>query len=99
MAIRKNICVWLFEKSTMPYARLFKRGKAPWKLSKKDLMNFQKGTLGNALGTFLYRNNFDLIPKLERHDAYHVITNYGTEVENEIALQYFFFGNGTGYFD
>ena len=94
MEIRKNICVWLFEKSTIPYARLFKRGKTPWRLSKKDLLRFPKGTLGNALGTFLNHNNFELIPKLERHDAYHVITNYGTEVENEIALQYFFFGNG-----
>jgi len=43
---------------------------------------------------FLDRNNFELIAKVERHDAYHVLTGYGTKVEDEIALQCLCFGNG-----
>ncbi|WP_235906149.1 ubiquinone biosynthesis protein COQ4 [Patiriisocius marinistellae] len=51
-------------------------------------------TFGYHLGSFLKERNFHLIPKVERHDAYHVLTGYGTNVEDEIALQYCCFGNG-----
>ncbi|MGB0849683.1 MAG: Coq4 family protein [Bacteroidia bacterium] len=46
------------------------------------------------MGRFLNHHDFQLIPRLERHDAYHVITGYSTEVKGEIELQYFFLGNG-----
>ena len=93
MGIRKKICIWLFDISKLPYAKYFKKNEA-WNLSTNDLLKFPTNTLGNELGKFLNTNNFKLIPKLEKHDAYHVITGFGTTVENEIALQYFFLGNG-----
>lgn len=93
MGIRKKICVWLFDVSKLPYAKYFKKN-SPWNLSANDLLQFPLNSLGNELGKFLDTNQFSLIPKLEKHDAYHVITEFGTTVENEIALQYFFWGNG-----
>lgn len=94
MKIRKHMCIWLFEKSKIPYSKLFKTNKLAWNLTNRQLLNFPSTTLGYRLGHFLATNNFSLIPKLERHDAYHVITGYGTKIEEEISLQYFLFGNG-----
>lgn len=92
MKNREKICIWLFEKSKTPYAKYFKSNPA-WDLSRTDLISFPTNTLGYELGLFLTTNDYHLIPKLEKHDAYHVITEYGTSVKDEIALQYFFLGN------
>jgi len=94
MNIREKICVLLFEKSKTPYAKIFKRRKIPWKVSREELLNCNLGSLSWALGDFLKTNDFNLIPRLERHDAYHVLTGFGTEVKDEIALQFLCFGNG-----
>ncbi len=90
--MRKKIIIWLFEQSQKIYTT-FKKKKS-WNLSRAMLLNYPKETLGYALGVFLEKNGFELIPKVERHDAYHVLTGYGTNVEDEIALQYVCFGNG-----
>ena len=92
MKIREKICVWVFEKTKIPYANHFKTNIA-WNLNRTDLLKFPIQTLGYELGLFLTTNDYHLIPKLEKHDAYHVITGYGTSVKEEIALQYFFLGN------
>ena len=59
-----------------------------------DLLNYPKTSFGYHLGEFLNKNNFELIAKVERHDAYHTLCGYGTSVEDEIALQYLCLGNG-----
>ena len=92
-ALRKKLIIWLFEFSQRKYTALFKNHK-PWGLSTKDLLNYPKPSFGRHLGEFLKRNNFELLPKVERHDCYHVLCNYGTNVEDEIALQCLCLGNG-----
>lgn len=91
--LRKKLITWLFEISKELYTYIFKN-HAPWGIYKKELLTYPKGTFGKHLGLFLDENNFELIPKIERHDAYHVLTGYGTKVEDEIALQFLSFGNG-----
>jgi len=91
---RKKLIVWLFEKSQTLYVRYFKKNKAPWKISKQKLLKYPTDTLGYKYAQFLEENKFEILPKLERHDAYHVITGYKSKVEDEIALQYLCFGNG-----
>lgn len=93
MIYRKKLILWLFEKSQKVYTNMFKNHDS-WNLTKFDLLKFPEHTLGNHLGEFLYKNGFELIPKVERHDAYHALTGYGTNVEDEIALQCLCFGNG-----
>ena len=93
MNYRKKIILWLFEKSQNIYTKYFKK-KEPWQILRADLLKYPKNSIGKHLGDFLLENGFELIPKVERHDAYHVITGYGTNVEDEIALQYLCFGNG-----
>ncbi|AOW21747.1 Coq4 family protein [Urechidicola croceus] len=90
---RKKIVEWLFYTSEKIYTKYFKKN-APWGITKKDLLQLPENSFGNSLGKFLEKHNFDLIPKVERHDAYHIITGFGTNAEDEIALQYLCFGNG-----
>jgi len=89
---RKQLILWLFEVSRNLYTR-FKK-KQPWNLTTAELVVMPSHTYGHRLGLFLKSNGFELIPKVERHDAYHVLTGFDTEVEDEIALQYLCFGNG-----
>ena len=94
MKIRKRIIVRLFELSQQFYTQYFKRKKIPWAVDRTTLLDYPEQSFGRELGLFLTANKFELIPKVERHDAYHVLTGYGTEVEDEIAMQYVCFGNG-----
>ncbi|WP_179008511.1 Coq4 family protein [Winogradskyella forsetii] len=90
---RKQLIIWLFEHSQRIYTSLFKNHK-PWNVSKSDLLKFPEPSFGRHLGEFLDTNNFELIPKVERHDCYHVLCGYSTKVEDEIALQCLCYGNG-----
>lgn len=90
--MRKKFIYWLFEHSQRIYIQ-FKK-KKPWGITSKELLLFPKETFGFQLGKMLQENGFELIPKVERHDAYHLLTGYGTKVEDEIALQYLCFANG-----
>ncbi|GAB5564101.1 MAG: hypothetical protein Wins2KO_11640 [Winogradskyella sp.] len=92
-SLRKQLIVWLFEHSQHLYTSLFKSNTS-WHITKSDLLEFPKDSFGKHLGNFLNDNNFELIPKVERHDCYHVLCGYGTEVEDEIALQCLCYGNG-----
>ena len=90
--LRKQIINWLFASSQKLYTRF--KNKQPWNIGNEELLAMPLHTFGYELGRFLEGNNFQLIPKVERHDAYHVLTGFGTQQEDEIALQYLCFGNG-----
>ena len=93
MKKRKKIIIWLFEKSQKIYTKYIKKNE-PWNINKSDLLHYPEESFGRHMGMFLVDNEFDLIPKAERHDAYHVLTGYDTKVEDEIAQQYLCYGNG-----
>lgn len=90
--MREKTLIWLFSHTQKKYLKL--KNKKSWNISRKELLEFPKKTLGNELGLFLKKNDFELLPKAERHDAYHVLTGYDTKVKDEIALQYLCLGNG-----
>ncbi|WP_233267634.1 ubiquinone biosynthesis protein COQ4 [Algibacter sp. L1A34] len=93
MKNRKKLLTWLFKKAQKLYGDLFLTRK-PWGIKKNQLLNYPEDSFGKHLGLFLSKYNFELIPKGERHDAYHTLTGYKTNVEDEIALQYLCIGNG-----
>jgi hypothetical protein len=93
MKYRKKLIEWLFEKSQEIYTNMFKKHE-PWGIYKAELLTYPKDSFGKHLGLFLDKHNFELISKVERHDAYHTLKGYGTKVEDEIALQCLCFGNG-----
>ena len=92
-SLRKQFIIWLFEHSQRLYTSLFKKHDS-WNITKSDLLKLPQPTFGRHLGEFLDKNNFELIPKVERHDCYHVLCGYSTKVEDEIALQCLCYGNG-----
>lgn len=92
--MRKQLVAKLFEWSQGFYVRYFKQHKTPWGLSKKDLLQYPNGSLGYAMGQFLDARGFQVIAKVERHDAYHVLLNFNTQAQDEVALQYLCFANG-----
>lgn len=83
----------LYESSKKPYQKYFKKNE-PWKIDKTKLMDYPENSLGNGLGNFLFKNQFDIQEKLEDHDIIHVLTNTGISVYEEIGMQYYLFGNG-----
>ena len=91
--LRKQLIEWLFENSQKVYTNLFKNHE-PWGIYREELLTYPDESFGKHLGLFLAKNNFELIAKVERHDAYHTLTGYDTNVEDEIALQCLCFGNG-----
>ena len=94
MNIRLKFMLWLYDWSQILYAKIFKRNKAAWGISKSELLLFPEGSLGRALGEFYQTKGFDVMPKLENHDVFHILTETGTEIQDEIAMQYLLFGNG-----
>lgn len=91
--MRAKILEKLYDWSKIPYQRFFKQNDA-WNISIKKLLNYPDGSLGNCLGNFLNRNSFDLQEKLESHDVFHVLTNTGVTVPEEISMQFYLLGNG-----
>jgi len=83
----------LFELSARPYAALH-RDRQAWGLTAADLVAYPSGSLGEALGHHLHERGFELMPKLESHDVWHLLTGVGTDVVSEVALQYLLAGNG-----
>lgn len=83
----------LYEITKKPYQKWFKKGTA-WETKISDLIAMQPDSLGFHLGCFLVKYNFEMQPKLEDHDVFHVLTNTGITVQDEIAMQYFLLGNG-----
>ncbi len=91
---RLRLMIYLYEKSSKIYAALFKPHKKPWGIRKEQFADYPEGSLGKALGDFYEKYGFDVMPKLENHDVFHVLTNTGTEIQDEIAMQYLLLGNG-----
>ncbi len=90
--MRAIILEKLYEWSLVPYQAL-KQNDA-WNTSIGELLNYRKDSLGYNLGCFLSRNDFDLQQKLESHDVFHVLTDTGITVPEEISMQFYLLGNG-----
>ena len=83
----------LYEITKKPYQKWFKKGEA-WNVNTKELIAIKPDSLGFHLGCFLLKHNFEIQPKLEDHDVFHVLTKTGITVQEEIGMQYFLLGNG-----
>lgn len=92
--IRLKLMLHLYNSSSKVYANIFKWNKKPWGISKADLMNYPIGSIGHNLGLFYKSKGFDVMPKLENHDVFHILTETGTEIQDEIAMQFLLLGNG-----
>ncbi len=92
--LRTKFLVFMYETTQKNYRKFFKRGKRKWQFTEEQLLNFQEDSLGRTLGEFYHKHGFRMIPQMENHDVYHLVTNYSTKIQDEIAMQYLLFGNG-----
>ncbi|PBQ34350.1 hypothetical protein CNR22_22085 [Sphingobacteriaceae bacterium] len=90
---RAKTVLWLLEKGVPIHAGLNK-SRVAWDLTPEDFLNYPDGTLGKCLGKFYKKEKFEPIPKAERHDIFHILLNYSTNVIDEAAMQFFLLGNG-----
>lgn len=84
---------YFYEISKKPYQKYMKKNK-PWDIPLTELIKYPNYTLGFHLYCFLSKHNFEMQPKLESHDVYHVLTKTGITVVEEISMQYYLLGNG-----
>ena len=91
--MRDLIIEKMYEWSKKPYQKFFKKNE-PWPITSKELVRYPPESLGFHMGCFLLKYNFEIQPKLEDHDVFHVLTNTGVSVTEEIGMQYLLLGNG-----
>lgn len=92
--LRVRFIIFMYENSQKQYRKYFKKKKRQWQFNEKQLLSFREDSLGRTLGDFYHDHGFRMIPKMENHDVYHLITDLGTHIQDEIAMQYLLFGNG-----
>lgn len=92
-SLRERFVLWILEKGAPWHYRFCKNRKA-WSMNSNDLLCFPEGSLGRNLAYFYKKEGFEPIPKAERHDVFHVLLDYTTEVSDEAAMQFFLLGNG-----
>ncbi|ALM21889.1 hypothetical protein AAT17_11905 [Nonlabens sp. MIC269] len=90
--IRETLISSLFRISSQIYIAI--KPASPWDISVKELLQYHYTTLGFHLGCFLLKHDFTPQPKCEDHDIFHLITGYDIDTSNEIAMQFWLYGNG-----
>ncbi|MBT2785305.1 MULTISPECIES: hypothetical protein [unclassified Halomonas] len=73
---------------------IFFKSEPVWNVHARQLILYPKNSLGFHLGSFLLKNKFEPQPRCEDHDVFHVLTGFSTDVAQEIAMQYWLWGNG-----
>lgn len=92
-SVRERLVLFILEKLAPLHHTLCRKRKA-WGLNSDQLIRFPKGTLGHTLGIFYKKQKFEPVPLAERHDVFHVLLGYSTQVKEEAAMQFFLLGNG-----
>lgn len=90
---RGQLLVWMLD-LLIPIHTSFYRNRKAWGITREQMLQYGEGTLGNRIGQFLLERDLHSIPKAERHDVYHILLSFGTDPENEAAMQFFLLGNG-----
>ncbi len=91
--IRALILDIIFGWIKKPRQKWYKKNTT-WDIPIHELVLYPHESLGYHVGCFLLKYSFKPHPKLEDLDVFHVLTNTGTTVIEEIALQFYLFGNG-----
>lgn len=90
--IREALIGFGFKLSSRLYI-LLKTGPA-WNIRVGQLLSYPTDSLGFSLGCFLAQHEFEPQAHCESHDIFHILTGYSTNTAQEIAMQYWLWGNG-----
>lgn len=90
---RETMLMWLLHAGAPLYFYWFFNQKAK-PFNPDGLLKYPAQSLGHELGLFYRRNRIEPLSGLLGHDLLHVILGYATNVQDEVKLQFFLFGNG-----
>lgn len=93
-SLRFYLLVFLYNHSQKLYVKLFKFRKKAWDIRQHELLLFPEATIGRELGLFYQKHQIQMMPKLENHDMFHLISETGIQPQDEIAMQFYLLGNG-----
>lgn len=74
------------------------REKDYLRLDNEALKNYPENSLGNETLKVLKNFGFKLFPSYPSHDLKHVLLGYGFDLQGEISMQFFEWGNGNKSF-
>lgn len=77
-----------------PIYKILRYRRKAWEVQQGSLKDYPLNSLGHELYSFLKRNEFQLMPRAEFHDVFHVLFNYGISMREETAIQFVVLGNG-----
>lgn len=92
LLVREIFVLHSFEIASKLYVK-FKSGVS-WNVHTRQLLSYPEESLGYHLGCFLLQHKFEPQPLCEDHDIFHVLTGYKIDTAQEIAMQYWLWGNG-----
>ena len=92
-SFRERALLWLLGNVVPAHAKVYNR-RPIWGLTREDMLRYPSGTLGHELGLFLTRESLQPVDRIERHDAFHILLDFSTSLEDEAAMQFFLVGNG-----
>ncbi len=92
-SFRERMLLWLLGVTISIHAKFYFRRKK-WGLSTNELLQYPTDTLGKRLGLFLQTEKLEPVDKVERHDAFHILFEFTTNIRDEAAMQFFLVGNG-----
>jgi ubiquinone biosynthesis protein Coq4 len=91
-SLREVFVSHAFKTASILYVH-FKKG-IEWNVNTRELLSYPKESLGFHYASFLVAHHLNPQPKCEDHDIFHVLTGFKTETSEEIAMQYWLYGNG-----
>jgi ubiquinone biosynthesis protein Coq4 len=92
-SFRERALLWLLGNVIPVHAKVYSR-RPIWGMRREDMLRYPAGTLGHELGGFLTRESLQPVDRVERHDAFHILLDFSTSLEDEAAMQFFLVGNG-----
>ena len=92
-SFRERALLWLLGNVIPVHAKVYSR-RPIWGMKREDMLQYPTGTLGHELGQFLTREHLQPVDRVERHDAFHILLDFSTSLEDEAAMQFFLVGNG-----
>ncbi len=90
---RSLVLVYLTHQMALPILKMVRKPEL-FPFSKEQLRQFEPGSLGKNLVTFIDEKGLELLPYYARHDIKHILLQYDTTDEGEVCLQSFMLGNG-----
>jgi hypothetical protein len=93
-SFREKILLTFLEKIMPLHTKYFRASREAWGYTTHDLLMHPPNTLAGQLGLFLNKHQLEPVPKAERHDCFHVLLGFKTDVASEASMQWFLMGSG-----